>query len=151
RGRTLREELRDGPMPPSQLLPVLIELASALAAAHDQGIVHRDLKPENIIRRDDGQIKVLDFGLARPTAGGRTTVLTQEGAVLGTPCYMAPEQLTPGADIDGRADIFAFGVIAWELATGEHPLGTDPASIIAKMTDPFESRKHALSRQVPLW
>ncbi|MFL6278860.1 MAG: serine/threonine-protein kinase, partial [Vicinamibacterales bacterium] len=120
RGRTLREELRDGPMLSSQLLPVLISIATALAAAHERGIVHRDLKPENIIRRDDGQIKVLDFGLARPMERGRTTVLTEDGSVLGTPGYMAPEQFTPGADVDGRADIFAFGVIAWELATGEH-------------------------------
>ena len=63
---------------------------------------------------------------------------------------MAPEQFTPGAEIDRRADIFAFGVMAWELATGEHPLGTDPASIIAKMSDTFESRTPVLSRPLPL-
>ena len=150
RGRTLREHLRDGPLPSSELLQVLISIADALVCAHEHGIVHRDLKPENIIRRDDGQIKVLDFGLARPTDPGRSTVLTQEGSVLGTPGYMAPEQLTPGAEIDGRADIFAFGVIAWELATGEHPFGTDAASIFAKMTELLEGKTPALSRALPV-
>jgi len=149
RGRTLREELRDGPLPPSQLIPILISIASALAAAHEQGIVHRDLKPENIIRRDDGQIKVLDFGLAR-SVQRTTTVLTDDGSLLGTPGYMAPEQLTPGAEIDGRADIFAFGVIAWELATGEHPFGTDAASFLARMTEIIEGRTTGLSRALPI-
>jgi hypothetical protein len=150
RGRTLREELRDGPLPPSQLLDVLISLADALASAHEHGIVHRDLKPENIIRRDDGQIKVLDFGLARATVRSETTTLTQDGSVLGTPGYMAPEQLTPGAEIDGRADIFAFGVIAWELATGEHPFGTDAASVFHKMAELIEGKTPGLSRTLPL-
>jgi hypothetical protein len=150
RGRTLREELRDGPLPSDQLVPALISIGEALAAAHEKGIVHRDLKPENILRRDDGHIKVLDFGLARPTAPRQSTVLTEEGTILGTPGYMAPEQLTPGADIDGRADLFAFGVIAWELATGEHPLGTDSAAILAKMTDLLEGRTPALLRALPL-
>ena len=150
RGRTLREELREGPLAPSHLLPALISIAEALVAAHERGIVHRDLKPENILRRDDGQIKVLDFGLARPTTGSQTTLLTQEGAVLGTPGYMAPEQLTPGAEIDGRTDIFAFGVIAWELATGEHPFGTDAASVISKMVEMMEGKTPGLSRALPL-
>ena len=150
RGRTLREELRDGPLPPSQLLPALISIAEALVAAHERGIVHRDLKPENILRRDDRQIKVLDFGLARPTTGSQTTLLTQEGSVLGTPGYMAPEQLTPGAEIDGRADIFAFGVIAWELATGDHPFGTDAASVLSKMAEMMEGKTPGLSRSLPL-
>jgi len=139
RGRTLREELRDGPIPPSQLLPVLISIATALAAAHERGIVHRDLKPENIIHRDDGAIKVLDFGLARPIDGSGSTMLTAAGSVLGTPGYMAPEQWTPGAAIDGRADIFAFGVIAWELATGVHPFGSDLNALLAGNT-PSRSR-----------
>jgi serine/threonine protein kinase len=152
RGRTLREELRDGPVPPSQLLPTLVTIADALAAAHGHGIVHRDLKPENIIRRDDGQIKVLDFGLAqsppRPQAAASTR-LTEVGSALGTPGYMAPEQLS-GKEVDARADIFAFGVLVWELATGEHPFGTDPASILARMTELIEGRASGLSRPLPL-
>ena len=151
RGRTLRDELRDGPLPPAQLLPVLVAIAEALSAAHQRGIVHRDLKPENIIRRDDGQIKVLDFGIARsPTAGSRTaTKLTQAGVALGTPGYMAPEQFS-GADVAARADQFAFGIVAWELATGEHPFGTDPASVLARMTELMEGRTAGLSRALPL-
>ncbi len=152
RGRTLREELRDGPLPPPQLVPVLVTIATALAAAHERGIVHRDLKPENIIRRDDGQIKVLDFGLARSPSrrdAPASTRLTEAGSALGTPGYMSPEQLS-GSDVDARADLFAFGVLTWELATGEHPFGTDPASVLARMTELIEGRTTGLSRALPL-
>ena len=123
RGQTLREELRDGPLPPDRLRPTLLEIADALAAAHERGVVHRDLKPENVMRCVDGHVKVLDFGLAR-TAGrdsDRTmTGLTKAGVALGTPGYMAPEQMAGGI-VDARTDIFAFGVLAAELATGAHP------------------------------
>jgi hypothetical protein len=152
RGRTLREELRNGPLPQPQLIPALIAIATALAAAHERGIVHRDLKPENIIRRDDGQIKVLDFGLARtpsPRTVSGSTRLTEAGVALGTPGYMAPEQLS-GREVDARADIFAFGVLAWELATGEHPFGTDLAAILSRMTEMIEGRATGLSRALPL-
>jgi serine/threonine protein kinase len=152
RGRTLREELREGPLPPDRLLPTLIDIASALEAAHAGGIVHRDLKPENVIRRADGQIKVLDFGLARweLTADAPSmTRLTEAGVALGTPGYMAPEQLG-GRQADARSDVFAFGVLAWELATGEHPFGTDPGSILARMTELMEGRPTSLSRPLPL-
>jgi hypothetical protein len=152
RGRTLRDELRNGPLPSAQLIPVLVAIATALAAAHERGIVHRDLKPENIIRRDDGQIKVLDFGLAHtpaPRTLSGSTRLTEAGVALGTPGYMAPEQLS-GNDVDARADIFAFGVLAWELATGEHPFGTDLAAILSRMTELIEGRASGLSRALPL-
>ena len=123
RGHTLREELRDGPLPPDRLRSTLIDIADALAAAHERGIVHRDLKPENVIRCVDGHVKVLDFGLAR-MAGRESdptmTGLTRAGVVVGTPGYMAPEQMSGGA-VDARTDIFAFGVLAAELATGRHP------------------------------
>jgi serine/threonine protein kinase len=152
RGRTLREELADGPLPPARLHPTLCDIASALAAAHEQGIVHRDLKPENIMRRTDGQIKILDFGLAR-SEPGRTvpslTRLTEAGVALGTPGYMAPEQLA-GGPVDARVDVFAFGVLAWELATAEHPFGTDPATLLARMTELMEGRSAALTRPLPV-
>ena len=152
RGRTLREELGDGPLQPAQLLPTLIAIATALAAAHQRGIVHRDLKPENIIRRVDGQIKVLDFGLARsasPHDAPTSTRLTEQGSAPGTPGYMSPEQLS-GADVDARTDVFAFGVLAWELATGEHPLGTSPASVAARMAELMDGGPTVLSRALPL-
>jgi serine/threonine protein kinase len=135
RGRTLRDEIREGPLPPGPLRRTLVDIADALAAAHAQGIVHRDLKPENIIRCSDGHVKILDFGLARPAEGGTTptvTRLTQAGAAVGTPGYMAPEQLAGGA-VDPRADVFAFGVLATELATGEHPFGPDSAAMVERM------------------
>lgn len=152
RGRTLREELRDGPLPPARLMPTLLEIVAALAAAHEAGIVHRDLKPENIIRSVEGQIKVLDFGLARSSpqpSAPTATRLTEAGVALGTPGYMAPEQLS-GGDVDARSDVFAFGVLAWELATGEHPFGTDAASVLARMTELMDGRSAGLSRPLPL-
>jgi eukaryotic-like serine/threonine-protein kinase len=152
RGHTLREELGNGPLPPERLITTLLDVASALAAAHEHGIIHRDLKPENIARRTDGQIKVLDFGLARTApdgAGPTATRLTERGIALGTPGYMAPEQLA-GEEVDARADIFAFGVLAWELATGEHPFGADQAALVARMTELLEGRGGVLSRALPI-
>lgn len=120
RGRTLRDALEDGALDDVSLLPALRDLASAIATAHAAGIVHRDLKPENIVRRDDGQIKVLDFGLAHYDPTGDATRLTVAGTPIGTPGYMSPEQAA-GLPSDERSDIFAFGVVAWELTTGAHP------------------------------
>lgn len=140
RGRTLREELRDGPLPPGQLRSTLLDIAEALAAAHAQGIVHRDLKPENVIRCPDGRVKILDFGLARPAETSMTptaTRLTQAGTAAGTPGYMAPEQLS-GGTVDPRSDIFAFGVLAIELATGEHPFGPDSGAMVGRMAQLLE-------------
>ena len=137
RGETLREELARGPVAVEHLLPTLVELSEGLAAAHAAGIVHRDFKPENIVRCTDGRVKILDFGLARaPTAEPR---LTQTGLALGTPGYMPPEQLK-GQDVDARTDVFAFGVVAWELATGMHPFGASTAELLSRMTDLLEGR-----------
>ena len=141
RGRTLRAELHDGPLAPGPLRTTLLEIADALTAAHAQGIVHRDLKPENVIRCTDGRVKILDFGLARPvedTFRSTTTRLTQAGTAAGTPGYMAPEQLA-GGTVDPRSDVFAFGVLATELATGEHPFGSDSAAMIGRMAQMLES------------
>jgi hypothetical protein len=150
-GRTLREELAAGPLPPQQLVPTLIEIASGLAAAHAAGIVHRDLKPENIVRRTDGQIKILDFGVARVDLDDSTTTLrlTETGMAVGTPGYMAPEQLA-ASHVDARADIFAFGVVAWELATGEHPFGVSSGELLARMTSLMEGGSAALARTLPV-
>ena len=142
RGRTLREEIRSGPQPLDRLGPTLIAIADGLAAAHAHGIVHRDLKPENVMRTPDGGVKILDFGLARAVQGdtlAARTQLTQAGAAVGTPGYMAPEQLSGGA-VDARTDIFAFGVLATELATGEHPFGPDSAAMLRCMTQLMEGK-----------
>ena len=137
-GHTLRYEIASGPASPAELMETARAIAGALAAAHAQGIVHRDLKPENVIRREDGQIKVLDFGLARSiksAADQLTPTLTATGVLVGTPGYMAPEQLR-GDVVDARADIFAFGVVISELATGRHPYGgRDTGAMIAALLE----------------
>jgi predicted Ser/Thr protein kinase len=147
-GQTLREELDDGPLPLADAVATGLAIARALEAAHRQGIVHRDLKPENVVRILDGSIKVLDFGLASfqasPLSGSvaaeddaaeTAARLTLPGMLLGTPAYMAPEQLR-GRDVDFRADIFSFGIVLYELASGAHPFeGGDPASTIARILE----------------
>jgi serine/threonine protein kinase len=125
RGETLRDELARGPLSPEQLLDTAIDITTVVAAAHATGIIHRDLKPENVMRTPSGDIKILDFGLARASgswAAELTPALTHAGGLLGTPAYMAPEQIL-GTDVDERADIFALGVMFYELACGAHPFG----------------------------
>jgi hypothetical protein len=145
-GETLREELQRGPVAPDRLIPTLVEIAAGLGAAHARNVIHRDLKPENIIRRTDGHIKILDFGLARISDPRLSTMtrLTEPGTTAGTPGYMAPEQLS-GGETDARTDVFAFGLLAWELATGEHPFGSNPALMLARM---MEGGPATLSRQL---
>ena len=134
RGVTLRSTIASGRLSATRALEILLQLAEALDAAHRAGIVHRDLKPENVLLNADGRVKVVDFGIARslaPPPAGRP--LTVAGTAIGTPGYMAPEQLR-GDTVDARADVFAFGVIAYELATGEHPFGgNDPASLVERL------------------
>ncbi len=126
-GRTLREELADGPLPLPRALATAREIVQALAAAHDRGIVHRDLKPENIVRAANGSVKILDFGLAQFDQAAQdlasVTRLTDVGVMAGTPPYMAPEQLL-GQPTGARTDQFAFGVLLYELLTGKHPFGS---------------------------
>lgn len=141
RGENLRDELKRGPLQPARLLDTLLDIASGLAAAHEAGVVHRDLKPENIIRCADGHVKILDFGLARlPNTNAHTTVqLTEVSTSPGTPGYMSPEQLR-GQEVDARTDIFAFGIVGWELATGRHPLGADNVELLANLQEMMEGR-----------
>jgi hypothetical protein len=135
RGETLRTSLASGALNRERVLDVLIQIAGALEAAHAQGIVHRDLKPENVLCTRDGRVKIVDFGIARhlTPVSDRRAGLTLTGTQLGTPGYMAPEQLR-GHAVDARADIFAFGIIAYELATGVHPFGgSDPAALLERL------------------
>jgi serine/threonine protein kinase/tetratricopeptide (TPR) repeat protein len=123
-GETLRQHLHDTPPAPRRAVEIAAAIASALAAAHAHGVVHRDLKPENVLVTGDGQVKVVDFGLARTcvpihelATAAAAAPMTQPGVVLGTPAYMAPEQVR-GERVDHRADIFAFGCVLYEILGG---------------------------------
>ena len=125
-GASLRQALADGGFTPAEALAVVPRICEALQYAHDEGVVHRDIKPENILLDRSGSPKIVDFGLAlltRPSAGTR---LTRHARVLGTPHYMAPEQIERPAEVDHRADIYALGVVFYEMLTGELPIGRFP-------------------------
>jgi serine/threonine protein kinase len=139
-GETLRDELARGPLPASRVIDTALGLAHALAAAHDRGVVHRDLKPENVIRTTSGDVKILDFGLARMRDAVPVGPETGAGVVIGTPAYMSPEQIRSDA-VDFRSDLFSLGVMLYELATGVHPFaGSNPASTIARILEAQPSR-----------
>jgi len=120
-GETLRSRIGNSPLPLSTVLEYATQIGRGLAAAHDRGIVHRDLKPENIFITLDGQIKLLDFGLATEPEGnggdGPTRAQTDRGVILGTVGYMAPEQVR-GERTDARTDIFSFGCVLYEMVSG---------------------------------
>jgi serine/threonine protein kinase/HEAT repeat protein len=137
-------------MAPTQVAELGIQIARALATAHEKGVIHRDLKPENImlvpdpVRPDQERVKILDFGIAKlqrrgtpePTAGpgGKTGV----GAVMGTPLYMAPEQFGQAESVEGAADVFALGVIFYELLAGRRPYENDSLSVLSRPIEPLQ-------------
>jgi Tol biopolymer transport system component len=154
-GETLRDRLRKGPMRLREVVDLGVELVRGLAAAHDAGIVHRDLKPENIFVSKDGRIKILDFGLAKldppkaVSADGATVTLQQEsvpGQVLGTVGYMSPEQVR-GQVADSRSDIFAVGVVLYEMLTGKRAF--QKATSAETMTAILNEEPAAVSQIAP--
>ncbi len=141
-GETLRARLaRDRTLPVGEVVSILAEVADALACAHGHGIIHRDIKPENILL-GQGHAVVADFGIAKALdrSVDRQSI-TRTGATVGTPVYMAPEQLVGDPGIDHRADLYALGVVAYELLAGHRPfVGTDVAGMLAAvLTQPAPS------------
>jgi serine/threonine-protein kinase len=145
-GETLRQRLMRGPMQLSEAVDIAIQVASALAAAHQAGIVHRDIKPENIMLRPDAYVKVLDFGIAKlaesafavATMDGAESITladTNLGSILGTASYMSPEQAR-GAPVDKRTDIWSLGVVLYETVTGHAPFtGDTPREMMSSIPE----------------
>jgi beta-lactam-binding protein with PASTA domain/predicted Ser/Thr protein kinase len=129
-GRTLRDLIRqEGPLLPERAAEITEAVARGLAAAHEAGLVHRDVKPGNIMITRDGEVKVMDFGIARTTSGD---TLTQTAAILGTASYLSPEQ-AQGESVDARSDIYSVGCVLYEMLTGRPPFtGDSPVSIAYK-------------------
>jgi len=125
-GVNLRQTMEAGGLEPQEALAMVPHICEALQYAHDQGVVHRDIKPENILVDRKGSIKIADFGLAKLVGGETGRRLTQTRQIMGTPHYMAPEQIENPGRVDHRADIFALGVVFYELLTGELPIGRFP-------------------------
>src|SRR6059058_4689170 len=149
-GRTLREVLDElGVLTPGEALDVIEPVLEALAAAHRAGIVHRDMKPENVILTDDGRVKVADFGLARAA----TAMTSTSGVLMGTAAYMAPELIADGV-ADARGDVYAVGVMIFEMVTGRQPFAGDvplrvayrhvhedvppPSSLVPRLPEPLD-------------
>ena len=154
-GQPLRVIVKREQLQLERIIDIAIQIASALTAAHDVNIVHRDIKPENIMLREDGYVKVLDFGLAKlmrqsvldPEAS--TMVNTADGIVLGTLSYMSPEQAR-GLEVDARTDIWSLGVVLYEMVTGRPPFeGTTTSDVLASLLDREPSPMARYSPEVP--
>jgi tetratricopeptide (TPR) repeat protein len=145
-GETLQGKIGKGPVEVGEAIDIVFQLASGLAKAHEEGIVHRDIKPGNILITKDGQVKIVDFGLAKLATQTR---LTKSGTTVGTVAYMSPEQAS-GSDVDARSDIFSLGVVLYELLTGELPFkGDHEAAIIYGIMHNDPKRLSEYRRNLP--
>jgi len=141
-GKNLRKIIHDEPMPLDQLYDIAIQVADGLAAAHEAHIVHRDMKADNVMVTPKGQVKILDFGLAKlkdpvqpATDDGETMFQTQAGLAVGTASHMSPEQAM-GREVDGKSDVFSFGVVLYHMATGKMPFaGPNPTITMARIIE----------------
>ena len=142
-GESLEQRLRrSGPLELDEVRRIALDLSRAAGAAHAQGIVHRDLKPANVFLEASGRVRLLDFGLAKAFATHPTLStlmrLTESGAVLGTPSYMAPEQVLGDSDIDARADVWSLGAVLYRLLSGRPPVvGKSYGEIFRRMSEPI--------------
>ena len=148
-GETLAQRIGRGPLEVDEALRLGVQVCRGLARAHDQGIVHRDIKPANVMVTERGEAKIVDFGLARL---GEEVRLTRAGSTLGTPAYMSPEQIR-GEAADGRADIWAVGVLLYEMLTGELPFPSAAAAgvvhaILNEEPTPLRQKRPELSSEL---
>ena len=134
-GRTLDERLKEGPVTIWEAMDYMAQVLSALSYAHERGVVHRDIKPANMMVAPNGQIKLMDFGIAKAMADRR---LTQTGTTLGSLFYMSPEQVKGSAELDGRADLYSVGVTLYEIVTGTRPFkgDSDYSIMVAHLQQP---------------
>jgi serine/threonine protein kinase len=149
-GMSLRQLLQTRKLAPEEALVIVPSICEALQYAHEQGIVHRDIKPENILLDKQGRVKIADFGIAKLLgADGKVESLTGEQGVVGTPHYMAPEQVEKPSIVDHRADIFSLGVVFYEMLTGELPLGrfAPPSRMVKVDVRLDEVVLHALEKE----
>ncbi|MCL4253523.1 MAG: serine/threonine protein kinase, partial [Anaerolineae bacterium] len=134
-GQTLKALLRQGPVQPKEVLRIVERVGSALQYAHEHGILHRDIKPSNIMLDNRGEVYLMDFGLARITQSGESTMSAD--VMLGTPHYISPEQAQGNKDLDSRTDVYSLGVVLYELVTGRVPFmgDTSYAIVHAQITE----------------
>src|SRR5437764_2711679 len=150
-GRTLRQVIReDGPLPPRRAAEIGADMAAAVGFAHKNGVIHRDLKPGNVLISSNGQVKVTDFGIAR-AASNAQEALTQTGAVMGTATYFSPEQ-AQGRPIDFRSDVYAMGIVLYEMVVGRPPFYNENPVAVAYQhvrERPIPPRQHNPKIPVP--
>ncbi len=145
-GETLDKIVERGPLAPEESMRIAEKVAEGLAKAHANGIIHRDIKPANIMVTRDGEVKILDFGLAKLRG---TTKITRTGKTMGTYVYMSPEQVK-GGDVDARSDIFSLGVVVYELLTGRLPFeGEHEAAVMYQIVNADPKPLSELSRDIP--
>ena len=133
-GGTLKDRIvANGAMPVADAIAIATQIAEALAMAHSHGVIHRDVKPDNILFAADGTPKLSDLGVAKLLRGGGEGTETMQGVLIGTPAYMAPEQIIDSSHIDARADIYSLGVALYEMLTGKRPnAGSTVMGMLAK-------------------